>query len=79
MPDQPSVVLDRARQDAMLSVSALWLRYFEQGGMGTTLELEAYLCGALRPDPHEYDVLANALNERFDELGGDQSIPYSDE
>jgi hypothetical protein len=79
MPDELNDVLDRARQDAMLSVSALWLRYFGLGGMGTALELEAYLFGALRPTAHEYDVLAQTLNERFDELGGDRAIPYSDE
>ncbi len=80
MPKEPSDMLDRARQDAMLSISALWLRYFELGGMGTALELEAYLCGALRPSPHEYDVLAHTLNERFFQLGEDHySIPYSDD
>ena len=72
-------MLELARQDAMLSIGALWLRYFELGGMGTAVELEAYLCGALRPSPHEYDVLAHALNERFFELGGEHLIPYSDD
>ena len=52
-------MLERARQDAMLSIGSLWLRYFELGGMGTALELEAYLCGALVPRPHEYDVLVH--------------------
>jgi hypothetical protein len=33
MPEEPSDMLDRARQDAMLSVGSLWLRYFELGGM----------------------------------------------
>ena len=79
MPNERSDVLDRARREAMLSVGALWLRYFELGGMGTALELEAYLCGALEPDPHEYDVLAHTLNERFVELGGNHPIPYSDD
>ena len=72
-------MLDRARQGAKLSVSDLWLRYFELGGMGTALELEAYLCGALMPSPHEYDVLAHTLNERFFEIGGTYPIPYSDD
>lgn len=79
MPDQVSDVLDRARREALLSVGALWLRYFELGGMGTALELEAYLYGALAPSPQEYDVLAVALNERFVELGGNHPIPYSDD
>ena len=79
IPDELSDVLDRARQEAMLSVSALWLRYFELGGMGPALELEAYLYGALRPTAHEYDVLAHTLNERFVELGGNHPVPYSDD
>jgi hypothetical protein len=79
IPNELSDMLDRARRDAMLSVGALWLRYFELGGLGTALELEAYLHGALRPTPHEYDVLAHALNERFVELGGIHTVPYSDD
>jgi len=72
-------MLDRARQGAMLSISDLWLRYVELGGMGTAFELEAYLCGALLPTPYEYDVLAQTLNERFCEIGGGYTIPYSDD
>ena len=53
MPKDLSDVLDQARKDAMLSIGALWLRYFELGGMGTALELEAYLYGALRHTPQE--------------------------
>lgn len=79
MPNDLSDTLDRARRDAMLTVGALWLRYFELGGMGTALELEAYLYGALQPTEHEYDVLAHTLNERFVELGGNYPIPYSDD
>jgi hypothetical protein len=79
MPREPSGMLDRARQDAMLSTGSLWLRYFELGGVGTALELEAYLCGALVPSAHEYDVLVHALNERFFEIAGNHPIPYSDD
>lgn len=79
MPNDLSDTLDKARRDAMLTVGALWLRYFELGGMGTAVELEAYLYGALRPTEHEYDVLAHTLNERFVELGGNHPIPYSDD
>lgn len=79
MPNELSDTLDRARREAMLTIGALWLRYFELGGMGTALELEAYLYGALQPTEHEYDVLAHTLNERFVELGGNHPIPYSDD
>ena len=79
MPNGASDKLDRARRDAHLSIGGLWLRYFELGGMGTALELEAYLYGALQPSPLEHDVLAQALNERFVQLGGIYTIPYSDD
>ncbi len=79
MPNETSDILERARRDSQLSIAALWLRYFELGGMGTALELEAYLYGALQPTAPEYDVLAQALNERFVQLGGIYTIPYSDD
>lgn len=71
--------LDRFRQDAGLSRGELWLRYFELGGMSTVFQVEAVLHGALVADPHEHDVLAHALNERFVELGGNHPVPYSDD
>lgn len=71
-------VLDRARCDAGLSTAELWLRFFELGGMNTALEVEAILHGALRPTPHEHDVIVHALNERFVELGGDP-VAYAEE
>lgn len=74
-----SDVLERARQEVGLSVSALWLRYFALGGMNSPLEVEAVLFGALVADPPDRDLLAVALNERFSELGGDHPIPYSDD
>jgi hypothetical protein len=74
-----SDVLDRSRQDAHLSHGELWLRYFELGGMSTALELEAFLYGALEPSPHDHDVIAHALNERFVELGGNHPVPYAED
>jgi hypothetical protein len=32
MPEEPSNMLDQARQDSMLSIGALWLRFFQLGG-----------------------------------------------
>jgi hypothetical protein len=68
--------LDEFRQGAGLSHGELWLRYFELGGMSTAFELEAFLYGALTPTPHDHDVIAHALNERFSELGGDHPVAY---
>lgn len=72
-------VLDSYRQEAGLSHSELWLRYFEIGGMSTGFELEAYLSGALVPSPYDRDVIAHALNERFSELGANRPVRYNSE
>jgi hypothetical protein len=71
--------LEQARRHLGLSIGDLWLRYFALGGMSTALEVEAILYSALIPDPHDRDVLAVALNERFSETGRDHPIPYSDD
>jgi len=73
----PVDCLDAFRQQSGLSHSELWLRYFELGGMSAGFELEAYLCGALAPSAHDYDVIAHALNERFAEIGGRYHVAYS--
>jgi len=61
----------------MLTHGELFLRYFELGGMASALEIEAFCLGALRPDAHDREVLAHALNERFVELGGNHPVAYS--
>ena len=68
--------LDEFRQDAGLSHGEFWLRYFEMGGRSTGFELEAFLYGVLTPTPHDHDIIAHAINERFSELGGDHPVPY---
>jgi len=78
MGRQLSDSLDQARRDAGLSHGELWLRYFELGGMSSALQVEAFLYGALLPSPHDHDVVAHALNERFVELGGNHPVAYSD-
>jgi hypothetical protein len=69
-------ILDAYRQEARLSHGELWLRYFELGGMSTGFELETFLYGLVAPTPHDHDVIAQALNERFSELGGDHPVAY---
>ena len=75
----PADVLDRFRRDAGLSHGELWLRYFELGGMSNTMELEAFLYGVLQPSAHDREVIAQALNERFVELGGNHPVPYAED
>jgi hypothetical protein len=73
----PLEVLDNARKELGLSIEDLWWRYFAIGGMATALELEAIIYRALVPSVADCDFIANALNDRFTELGGDHPIPYS--
>ncbi len=79
MDDKADDLLERARQQAGLSLGELWLRYFGLGGMTPVLEMEAVLHGALRTTPHDRDQIVHALNERFTELGRNHPIAYSDD
>ena len=78
MPE-PVDVLEKARRTLNLSISDLWFRYFSLGGMSTALEVEAFLYGALIAEPHNRDLLAVALNERFSEIGQDHPLAYADD
>jgi hypothetical protein len=77
--DSPVSALEVARRDVGLSMTELWMRYFELGGMSPPLELEAMLHGALLPNAHDGDVITVALSERFSELGRDHPVPSSDD
>jgi hypothetical protein len=74
--DERIDILDVYRQEAELSHSELWLRYFELGGMSTAFELEGFLYGVLSPSDHDHDVIAVALNERFSDLGRVRPMAY---
>lgn len=76
MTEEQANVLDSYRQEADLTHGDLFLRYFALGGMSSSLELEAFLFGVLEPSPHDREVIAHALNERFVELGGNHPVPY---
>lgn len=76
---EPADVLEQARRAVGLSFADLWFRYFTLGGMSTSLEVEAFLHGALVAGAHDRDLIAVALNERFAELGGDHPVAYADD
>ena len=61
-----------------MSMDELWLRQVSVGGTAGSLETEAYLLGLLTPDPYQYDLLAQALNEHFVERGQDHPVGYWD-
>jgi len=61
-----------------LTYQELWWRQVAVGGDASPLELEAYLLGLLTIDPHQHDVIAQALNEHFLDCGEDHPVPYSE-
>jgi hypothetical protein len=76
---------DRGRQQleaglirSGLTYQELWWRQVAVGGDASPLELEAYLLGLLELDPHQHDLIAQALNEHFLDLGQDHPMPYSE-
>jgi hypothetical protein len=69
-------------QDGMrlsgMSYSELWLRQISVSGTIGELELEAYVLGLLVPDDYQHNLIAQALNEYFIELGQNHPVAYRD-
>ncbi len=61
-----------------LSYDEIWQQQAVFGGTAGPLEIEAYVLGLLRPDPHQHNLIAQAINERFIEQGGDHPVSYAD-
>jgi hypothetical protein len=61
-----------------MSYPELWLRHISVSGTIGVLELEAYVLGLLVPDDHQHNLIAQALNEYFIELGEDLPVGYRD-
>ncbi len=70
--------LESARQHLGLSVSDLWFRCLGLGGLLSVAELTSALAGRRTLPPREFDIVAQALNERFMEDGADHPVPYAD-
>jgi hypothetical protein len=59
-----------------MSFYELWLRQISVGGTASAEEVEAYVLGLLRLDPYQHDLIAQAINEHFIELGQDHPVQY---
>lgn len=70
-------LFESARVRAELSVHDLWLRYLALGGSGDVFDVDGYLHGLLPLEPFQQDVLAQALNERLDEVYRAARVPLS--
>lgn len=72
----PSFDLENARQQSGLSMTELWFACLGLGGTAMPREFHAHVLGWSPPDRHEYNVMAQALNERFDDMQLDHPVPY---
>lgn len=71
-------VLDAARVQAGMTLEELWLAYYALGGMLLPAQLFAYLQGE-GEGLDDYDVVAQALNERFRDQDLDSPVAYRNE
>ena len=75
---QLSGVVDGRRQLGM-SALTLWIGYFAVGGNGTLADVTSWLSGSAKVTVHDYDLLAQAMNDEFVTLGLDHPVAYSRE
>ena len=59
-----------------MSFPELWLRHISVSGTIGELELEAYVLGLLVPDDYQHNLIAQAINEYFLELGQHHPVAY---
>ncbi len=71
-------VLEAARVRAGMSFDELWMDYFALGGASSPDIVRSYLAGSATQSM-DYDVLAQAINERYVEVGGNHPVPYRED
>lgn len=78
MPDTTSRhhLFQAARLRAEWSIQQLWVGYLALGGTRDAFDVEAYLHGLGPLNDAQQDVLANAVNERLDDLYLSARVPY---
>ena len=76
IPERQLALAELCRQHPGLSLEELWFRCLALGSTNTLLQLEAFLHGALRPTPHEFNLMAVAVNEHLADVGADQFVLY---
>jgi hypothetical protein len=73
---KPKLDVAEGLRRSQLSITELWIRYLSIGGSADELELEAYLLGLLTMDTYQHNLIAQALNEFFLDLGEDHLVGY---
>jgi hypothetical protein len=60
-----------------LSIAQLWIDYVGLGGSAPPMALRRFLKGGAPLGRHDQDLVAQALNERFADLGREQRVAFS--
>lgn len=71
-------VIEAARVSLGLSRLDLWVAYVAMGGGQAPDAIRAVLCDGSPLSSFDHDMLAQALNERFEEHGVPGPVPYSE-
>ncbi len=71
-------VLDPFRRTLILTREELWVDYIGLGGVAGIDDLTGYLAGGRDLARLEHNTIAQALNERFIDRGGNHPVPYLD-
>ncbi len=71
-------ILEAARVQAGMSFDELWVAYFALGGTASPDIVRSYLAGS-ETQSMDYDVLAQAINEKFVDEGGNHPVPYRED
>ena len=74
-----SATLRAGQEHAGLSRTELWVRSMAVGLSATSDGFDEMLSGGRVLRQIEYDMIAQALNERFAELGQNHPVPYWDD
>ncbi len=69
-------LFEAARTRAAWSIQQLWVGYLALGGRSDAFDVEAFLHGLGPLDDAEQDVLANAVNERLEDVYLAARVPY---
>ena len=69
-------LFESARMQAGWTVQQLWVGYLAVGGSRDAFDIEAYLYGLGPLSDDQQDILANAVNERLDDLYRATRVPY---
>lgn len=57
----------------------VWFAYVALGGVEPPRVVGSFFDGTMVPGDADYDLLVQALNERFMDRGSDHPVPYGDE